>query len=361
MIKIGGSKDSTSVLMPHTGFGYRDSSYSDAANSDLKYWRIHISGVAWQAPVVFTMRQRMMIRMLGGVMQATPDQLGGEMFKARITPFMVEADDKQVILVTINDRKYRLKKRTRRNGHFGNWIHVAETEIDSATEVIDGHAVVRFSVSMEGQPVEAVQGSVFLYRPSGISVVSDIDDTIKDSDVGDRRELLVNTFLREFRSIEGMADAYRNWAQAGASFHYVSSSPWQLYQSLQQMHTVHGFPLGTMHLRNFRLRDQLLKRVMLRRKGKATAIQELMRSMPNRNFVLVGDSGEKDPKIYKKICRQFQGRVKAVFIRELAHRRIESEAREKLTRAVQPHGVFGTFTSAEELLQLSDGLFAAKV
>jgi phosphatidate phosphatase APP1 len=302
------------------------------------------------------MRQRMMIRMLGGVMQATPDQMSGELFQARITPFMAEAEHKQVILVTINGKTYRLKKRTRRNGHFFNWINIPSADIDQSS--LNDKQVIDFTVSIEGQSDKPAQGKIFLFRPNGLSVVSDIDDTIKDSSVENRRELLTNTFLREFKSIDGMANTYRTWESRGASFHYVSSSPWQLFQSLQKMHSEHDFPLGTMHLRNFRLRDQLLKKVAIRRKGKATAIGQLMKNMPERDFVLVGDSGEKDAKIYLKMSRRFPGRVKGVFIRDLAHRPIDSEIREKLEESLRPsNGIFATFNTGAELQEKAQQLF----
>ena len=40
--------------------------------------------------------------------------------------------------------------------------------------------------------------------PKGVSVISDIDDTIKVTEVLDRRRMLYNTFLREFKDVTGM-------------------------------------------------------------------------------------------------------------------------------------------------------------
>ena len=290
-------------------------------------------------------------------MQATPDQLSGEMFHERITPFMAEADHRQTILVTINGTTQRLKKRTRRNGHFNDSICLSQDAVDRAIVESDGSRWLKYSVAIEDQPDKPVDDVACLYQSDGLSVVSDIDDTIKDSAVGDRRELLANTFLREFRSIDGMSEVYRQWADNGASFHYVSSSPWQLYPSLQQMRLVHHFPIGTMHLRNFRLRDQLLRRVALRRKGKATEISRLMRHMPGRDFILVGDSGEKDPKIYLKMCRQFGPRIKGVFIREIPQRPLEEEIFRKLKNATT-NGICEKFSTAGDLSDCSADLFA---
>ncbi len=131
-----------------------------------------------------------------------------------------------------------------------------------------------------------------------------------------------------------MADVYRQWSQQGASFHYVSSSPWQLFESLHRMNVMNQFPAGTMHLRNFRLRDQLLKKVIIRRHGKTTAIRFLMKHLPERKFVLIGDSGEKDPEIYRKICRKFPGRVRALLIRDIPERPLEEERSRKLEEAI---------------------------
>src|SRR5690606_16999887 len=49
-------------------------------------------------------------------------------------------------------------------------------------------------------------GTVTLLPPAGVSVVSDIDDTVKVTDVHDRDELLANTFIRPYRAVDGMAD-----------------------------------------------------------------------------------------------------------------------------------------------------------
>ena len=70
----------------------------------------------------------------------------------------------------------------------------------------------------------------------------------------------------------------KNWAKQDAAFHYVSSSPWQLYASLAEMCESEGFPCGSFHLRSFRLRDHMLRRLLLiRRHGKATVIKKLLK------------------------------------------------------------------------------------
>jgi phosphatidate phosphatase APP1 len=159
---------------------------------------------------------------------------------------------------------------------------------------------------------------VHLIEPAGLSIVTDIDDTIKHSEVACKRTLLTNTFLRPFEAIPGMAPLFREWSAEGAAIHYVSSSPWQLYEHLAAHLTSEGFPAGSFHLRSFRLRDHVLRRIlMLRRSGKLGVIRTLFRLFPQRRFLLVGDSGEHDPEIYGALARRFPSQVVGILIRDL--------------------------------------------
>jgi phosphatidate phosphatase APP1 len=74
-------------------------------------------------------------------------------------------------------------------------------------------------------------------------VVFDVDDTIKISDVRNKKALLTNTFLKEFVPVPGLAEVYTRWADLGASFHYVSASPWQLHSSLADFFKSAGLPV----------------------------------------------------------------------------------------------------------------------
>ena len=346
MIRIGAPKKSTGTsLLAYPGFAYPDGNV----------YQVSVSGMAWRTPVKINRRQKMMIRVLGGVMHASPEDLQSELFRTRIEPFMAEAHHRLSIVVTINGIAYRLKKPTRRNGRFFGWLSIPKSKIESC--MASSHPSIDYVVSFDDENVTPAEGTIHIYDSNGISVVTDIDDTIKDSKVGDKRALLANTFLKEFRSVDGMAGVYNQWSNCGASFHYVSSSPWQLFESLEEMTGRCGFPPGTMHLRNFRLRDQFLKKVMLiSRKGKTTAIKTLMRKMPGRKFVFVGDSGERDAKIYRRICLKYPHRIKGVFIRNLKNHPLKKGQLEKLQKAL-PDGISGCFSSAQELSDKAQSIF----
>ena len=58
----------------------------------------------------------------------------------------------------------------------------------------------------------------------------------------------------------------------------------------------------------------------LRRSGaehKRTAIRRLFEAYPGMQFVLVGDSGQRDPLTYEEMAREYPGRVALILIRHV--------------------------------------------
>jgi len=160
-------------------------------------------------------------------------------------------------------------------------------------------------------------GRVRFVEPAGLSVISDIDDTIKISQVRDRKALVANTFLRPFQPVPGMAELYRGLGP-DAAFHYLSASPWQLYEPLADFLREGGFPLGTFHLKPFRLTDASLFDLFGLQEGYKTAvIEELLAAFPGRRFLLVGDTGEQDPEIYGHVARKHPEQVAGIFLRNV--------------------------------------------
>jgi hypothetical protein len=174
-------------------------------------------------------------------------------------------------------------------------------------------------------------GWVKLVEPDGLSVISDIDDTIKVTQIPAGSKVVVrNTFFRDFEAAPGMAEMYR--AMAGAFFHYVSGGPWQLFKPLADyfLGPRGGFPAGTFHMKN--IRKNLLCadtwRDLRELAGgdatfdqKVSQISEIMENFPARKFILIGDSGERDPEVYAHIRNHFPGQVQEIRIRDVVNDR----------------------------------------
>ena len=201
------------------------------------------------------------------------------------------------------------------NGHFSTSVVLSAKSL-GATE--DKNQILETKAVLKESDLRMFTGHAHLIAPHGVSVISDIDDTIKHSQVTDKSELMQNTFLREFRAVEGMPELYAGLANTEVAFHYVSGSPWQLYEPLDRFMSEAGFPEGTFHLKQFRLKDSsVLDILSSQNETKIAAITPLLKAFPERYFILFGDSGEQDPEIYGQIARQHANQIISIFIRNV--------------------------------------------
>ena len=144
-------------------------------------------------------------------------------------------------------------------------------------------------------------------------VISDVDDTILETGVQRVGHMVRQTFTGSAITrtpFAGAPELYRDLADGGNPIFYVSSSPWNLHSFLLAFLRHRDFPLGPVLLR-----DLLGSRAG--REPKQVRIHEILELHPDLPFVLIGDSGEKDPEIYADIVRSHPDRVLAVYIREV--------------------------------------------
>lgn len=156
---------------------------------------------------------------------------------------------------------------------------------------------------------------------NSLSVVSDIDDTIKISNVTNklkslRRLLFSNAYTVE--PIPGTAVLYqrlefRGDGLADGDTQYVSGSPINLAESIYRFMDFRGFPKGAVDLKKwgFGAGDDS---PFAQQNYKVDRLRKIFTTYPQRSFLLFGDSGEKDPEIYRQIATEFPGRVRAIFI-----------------------------------------------
>jgi phosphatidate phosphatase APP1 len=159
---------------------------------------------------------------------------------------------------------------------------------------------------------------VLITEAKGISVISDIDDTIKHSAISSgAREIFRNVFIRDLNdlTIDGVKEWYNDMAQMGVKFHYVSNSPWQLYPVVSTYFSMAGLPPGSFHLKQYSGMMQGIFEPVAERKK--VTLDKIARDFPERRFLLIGDSGEADLEVYTDFVCENPGRVAAVFIRDV--------------------------------------------
>lgn len=193
--------------------------------------------------------------------------------------------------------------------------------------------------AIPGRKVDVATVAPVLAPPpeASLGIISDIDDTVLKTDVTSilKLKVIYHTLLKSaaLRQSFGAAAAFYQALQWGPDGNrpvnptfYVSNSPWNLYDLLEEFLALNGLPEGPILLRDFGIPYQS------RPKGykghKHASIAHIFQAYPALRFVLIGDSGEKDPYIYRSIAEEFPGRVAAIYIRDvLARRRTRRLAR----------------------------------
>lgn len=191
-------------------------------------------------------------------------------------------------------------------------------------------------------------GWVRLIPPTRHSVISDIDDTVKITGIPEGESVVLrNTFFREFVVAPCMAELYRQYGD-GVVFHYVSGGPWQMYHPLERFlyaDTV-GFPNGSFLMKNLRTNPfemesyQDFWTLVADGSGQATFEQKLsqirtiLQHFPGRSFTLIGDSGERDPELFRQIREEFPEQVREIMIRVVSDSRGDQAERLKGTTRI---------------------------
>lgn len=184
------------------------------------------------------------------------------------------------------------------------------------------HAVEVDLLSPESPGGGAVRstGRVLVPGEADFGVISDLDDTVVRSNATSVLKmawivLLNNAHTRlPFEGVAEFYEALRRGPGGGSRnpVFYVSSSPWNIYDVLEDFLDVHGVPAGPLFLKDWS--PTVLGK---HRDHKLGIIRTLLRTYRDLPFVLIGDSGEKDPEIYAQTVREHPGRIRAIYIRDV--------------------------------------------
>ncbi len=239
-----------------------------------------------------------------------------ENFDYRTQLFRFDSESLKRVALTATNQTIHVLPDTDSDG-----ISRAVLDLGKRSELkVDNTATISLNVLLPDNDKRQFSAHYIVVPETGVSIVSDIDDTIKESHVLNRDELIKNTFLRRFKAVPGMSSWYAQLAAQDKStrFHYLSSSPHQLYPALDGFLQNENFPLGSVHLRYIDLSEELFGNGNSSKRHKLSTLQTLIEQFPQRQFVLIGDSGEADPEIYAEIARRYPAQVRAIYIRNVS-------------------------------------------
>ena len=167
-------------------------------------------------------------------------------------------------------------------------------------------------------------------------IISDIDDTILHTGVSSRFKwrLVANTLFKNFDEripLEGAAAFYKklHYDQNGLPVNpifYVSNSPWNLYNYLKRFLEKNEFPKGPVLLRDFWTPFDKTEKPKIPHKH--SEITRILDTYPDLNFILIGDSGEKDAVYYSEIALKYPGRILAIYLHAVKNQKKREKAKE---------------------------------
>jgi len=196
-----------------------------------------------------------------------------------------------------------------------------------------------------------------IYRPSAdadFGIITDVDDTILQTHVNSRFKLkmLYATFLQNADQrlpMEGIPEVFQELIRGGDGkrenpVFYVSNSPWNLYDLLEQFMALQELPKGPILLRDYGLRPA----------GdfaghKEEAIARILSTYPDLPFLLLGDTASEDADIYLKMAERFPGQVRAIYIRYTQKTRNAERVAKLVQENVDKNMVL--IRSSEELIE----------
>lgn len=182
-------------------------------------------------------------------------------------------------------------------------------------------------------------GQIFVAPDSArFVVISDIDDTVMFTGVVNKLMMMWRLFMRGARSrvaFPGVASLYQalHGGMSGSDSNpmlYVSRGPWAIYEVLDTFFNLHRIPVGpVLFLRDWGL---TLEHPLPRKSKdhKLALIRRMLDLYAGLPFVLIGDSGQRDPEVYARLVEEHPDRIRAIYIRNVSR----SEDRQRAIRAL---------------------------
>lgn len=203
-------------------------------------------------------------------------------------------------------------------GYYQTWLQLP------AAVAGDGWVKVQVALVSPSRPgFPQPRATAYVLVPAAearFGVISDIDDTVIQMDVTRWVRMLTTVLFGNAYTrlpFKGVAAFYQALADAANPLFYVSSSPWNLYDLIVTFLMIEDIPLGPLCLRSWRSAEG---GVVLRghHDHKLAEISAILDTYPALPFVLVGDSGQEDPEIYREVVRRYPGRILVSYIRNVS-------------------------------------------
>ncbi|KAJ3225030.1 hypothetical protein HDU81_008186 [Chytriomyces hyalinus] len=276
-------------------------------------------------------------------------------FKKRSVDRSKSELDLEAVEALVKDAQFDVIPLMNSSGIFDDVIRIPESVVDEwrkaagTGEDYHMHQLEFIAYKKSGSQAGAHAFSVCtIVEETGFSIITDLDDTIKDSDVyrGPSAALNNALFTPSSSSIAGMSVLYNHFAaDCAMAFHYVSASPFQLLDMINNFLVGDEFPSGSVTLRD-------VWNQASRKAYKDEVIKGLFTKYPKRKFILIGDAGEKDAEVYASVLKTYPDRIAKILIRSVDNDEAKIKIVHKALEGVAPN-MYAVFSDPASLHSLS--------
>jgi phosphatidate phosphatase APP1 len=224
-------------------------------------------------------------------------------------------------------------------GFFRSWIDLGSPSSIDAEWIEASLTLVKDRTVTARAPIRRVTPS------ATYGIISDLDDTVIQSRVSNLLLAIRTIVLGNARTrlpFPGVAALYRALEKGGDGkganpVYYVSSSPWNIYDLIVEFLELQKIPVGPVCLRDWDVEIDALSSSRLKN-YKEPVIREILEATAPLPFILIGDTTQKDPEIYRTMVSEFPGRILAVYIRNVDPDPRRKESLQRLAEEVLAAG-----------------------
>ncbi|NLF97261.1 MAG: DUF2183 domain-containing protein [Candidatus Riflebacteria bacterium] len=232
--------------------------------------------------------------------------------------------------------------RAKISGLRSKWLNSGKVTVESGDQKIavaikDGEfsgiiqvaSLASFSISVSHDSKNLYSENFSFPTNADFIIVSDIDDTILITEVTNRLKMAYNSMFKdvdERKAVGGTPDFYREIGEGSTGmgkphFVYLSSSPAFLSRSLKKFLIRNKFPPGTLVLKKSLTSGD-------HDHHKTGWLKRILEKYNKKPMLLFGDSGEKDPFIYRSFVenKEDASQVKGIIIHEVTARNEKIES-----------------------------------
>lgn len=189
---------------------------------------------------------------------------------------------------------------------------------------------IHFYMKGKGRTIVHADGEILLTRKKAqYGVITDIDDTLLISHATNARKKLRLMLFKNAKTrlpFDGVVAFYCALEKGFTGkksdylnpFFYVSSSEWNLYDLLADFCYYHKLPKGPFLLRQVSVSlGKIWKAGGGNHNHKLEKIRHILDLHEEREFILIGDSGQHDAEIYRQIVGEYPDRINTIYIRDV--------------------------------------------